>query len=309
MKKVFLFISGTIFCSVLFAQAPQGISHQAVIRNSLNEVVTNTTVGIRVSILQGSPTGTVVYKETQAPVSNANGLITYIIGQGVVETGVFDTIDWSNGPYFLKTEADPDGGTNYTITGTTQLLSVPFALHAKTAENLTNTEMIPSGAIIMWSGNPASIPAGWQLCDGTNGTPDLRDRFVVGAGSSYSVGNSGGASTVTLSVSEMPSHNHGDTGNTNDGHTHSGWTDMSYQSHNHQMSVEGPGWAYFGGGFGTNGVVNRGGWTDGANTNHQHSFQTGSPSTGHAHSIPSQGGGLAHENRPPYFALCFIMKN
>jgi uncharacterized protein (TIGR02145 family) len=139
MKKGLFFITGILFCSLLWAQAPQGISHQAVIRNSSNEVITNSPVGIRVSILQGTETGTVVYRETHSPVSNSNGLITYIIGKGVVGAGVFGEIDWSNGPYFLKTEADPAGGTSYSITGVTEILSVPYALHANSAENITGT--------------------------------------------------------------------------------------------------------------------------------------------------------------------------
>jgi uncharacterized protein (TIGR02145 family) len=135
MKRITLVFSFIIFCSMLMAQAPQGISHQAVIRNSSNEVVTNSTIGIRVSILQGTPTGTVVYRETHTPVSNANGLITYVIGQGAVETGQFDTIKWANGPYFLQTEADPAGGTTYTISGTTQILSVPYAYYSDNSAN------------------------------------------------------------------------------------------------------------------------------------------------------------------------------
>lgn len=136
MKKIIFFLTSMIICSMLYAINPQdGISHQAVIRNSSNELVINSTVGIRVSILQGSATGTVVYRETHTPLSNANGLITYIIGQGVVEIGQFDTIDWAKKPYFLKTEADPAGGTTYTISGTTQMLSVPFALYANNSAN------------------------------------------------------------------------------------------------------------------------------------------------------------------------------
>jgi uncharacterized protein (TIGR02145 family) len=141
MKKIIFFLLGILFCSLLKAQVPQGISHQAVIRNSLNEIVTNSTIGIRVSILQGSPTGTVVYMETHTPVSNANGLITYIIGQGVVGTGDFNTIDWSTGSYYLKTEADPTGGSNYTITGTSQLLSVPYALYASNINLIKNGKL------------------------------------------------------------------------------------------------------------------------------------------------------------------------
>jgi hypothetical protein len=88
---------------------------------------------MQISILQGSSTGTVVYTETQTPTTNANGLVSIEIGGGAG----FSTIDWANGPYFIKTETDPTGGTTYSITGTSQLLSVPYALHAKTAESIT----------------------------------------------------------------------------------------------------------------------------------------------------------------------------
>lgn len=117
----------------LFSQAPQKMSYQAVIRNASNTLVANQAVGMRVSILQGSPGGSAVYQETQSPVSNINGLVSIEIGAGTVVSGTFSAIDWSAGPYFVKTETDPAGGTNYTISGTTQLLSVPYALHANSA--------------------------------------------------------------------------------------------------------------------------------------------------------------------------------
>ncbi len=119
------------------AQAPNKMSYQAVIRNSSNALVTNIAVGIQISILQGSASGTAVYVETQTPTSNANGLVSLEIGNGTVVTGNFAIINWANGPYFIKTNTDPTGGTSYTITGTSQLLSVPYALHSKTAESVT----------------------------------------------------------------------------------------------------------------------------------------------------------------------------
>ena len=115
------------------------MSYQAVIRNSSEALVTNTTVGMQISILQGSASGTAVYVETQSPTTNANGLISIKIGDGTVQSGDFTNIEWANGPYFIKTETDPAGGTDYTITGTSQLLSVPYALHAKTAESVSGT--------------------------------------------------------------------------------------------------------------------------------------------------------------------------
>ncbi|MCC6383714.1 MAG: DUF1566 domain-containing protein, partial [Bacteroidia bacterium] len=114
-------------------------SYQAVIRNASNNLVVNQSVGMQISILQGSASGTAVYVETQTPSSNANGLVSIEIGAGNVVSGSFTAINWANGPYFIKTETDPAGGTTYSITGTSQLLSVPYALHAKTAESVTGT--------------------------------------------------------------------------------------------------------------------------------------------------------------------------
>ncbi|CAI8182503.1 MAG: Uncharacterised protein [Formosa sp. Hel1_33_131] len=122
--------------STLQAQSPEKMSYQAVIRNSSDVLVTSQAVGMQLSILQGSATGTAVYVETQTPDTNSNGLVSLEIGIGTT-TDDFSTIDWSAGPYFIKTETDLAGGTNYTITGTSQLLSVPYALHAKTAETVT----------------------------------------------------------------------------------------------------------------------------------------------------------------------------
>ena len=113
------------------------MSYQAVIRNNSNQLVTNTQVGMQISVLQGSASGTAVYVETQTPTTNANGLLSVEIGAGTMVIGDFTTIDWANGPFFLKTETDPTGGTSYSITGASQLLSVPYALHAKTAETVT----------------------------------------------------------------------------------------------------------------------------------------------------------------------------
>ena len=126
MKRILTILAVVLLTASVFAQAPQKMSYQAVIRNSSNALVISHTVGMKISILQGSSTGTAVYTETQTPTTNANGLVTIEIGSGAG----FNTIDWSNGTYFIKTETDPAGGTTYTIEGTSQLLSVPYALYA-----------------------------------------------------------------------------------------------------------------------------------------------------------------------------------
>lgn len=130
MKKLYtLFLSSLLSISA-FAQAPEKMSYQAVVRDAGNNLVASSSVGMQISILQGSPSGTAVYVETQTPTSNTNGLVTVEIGGGTLVSGDFSTIDWANGPYYIQTETDPTGGTSYTITGTSQLLSVPYALHA-----------------------------------------------------------------------------------------------------------------------------------------------------------------------------------
>ena len=118
------------------AQAPQKMSFQSIVRNSSGVLVTNHSVGLRLSILQGSISGTAVYVETQTATSNANGLVTLQIGGGTVVSGTFSSIDWSAGPYYIKSEIDPTGGTSYGVVGTTQLLSVAYALYANTAGSL-----------------------------------------------------------------------------------------------------------------------------------------------------------------------------
>lgn len=136
MKKIFLVLAVLITANV-FAEAPQKMSYQAVIRNANNQLVINQQVGIRFSILSGSITGTAVYVEKQTPNTNNAGTISVEIGGGTIVSGSFSSIDWASGTYFIKTETDPLGGTNYSIIGTSQLLSVPYALHAKTAESIT----------------------------------------------------------------------------------------------------------------------------------------------------------------------------
>ncbi len=132
--KTKLLLCGMLLCgATLFAQAPQKFSYQAVVRNTSGTLVVSSAVGIRISLLQGSASGTAVYVETQTVNTNANGLLSMKIGEGTVVSGDMATIDWGNGPYFLKSETDPTGGTNYTIIGTTEMMSVPYALYAETS--------------------------------------------------------------------------------------------------------------------------------------------------------------------------------
>ena len=185
-----LIVFGGIVTS--FAQAPEKMTYQAVIRNASDALVANTAVGTQVSILQSSPTGIAVYIERHTPTTNVNGLATFEIGAGTVVAGNFAAIDWSNGPYYLKSETDPTGGTTYTISATTQLLSVPYALHAKSAEtaltdlvddadnNPTNeiqTLSVNGQDLTISGGNTITLPAG-----GGNTLDQAYDQGGAGAG-------------------------------------------------------------------------------------------------------------------------------
>jgi len=136
MKKLIFLIALLCFGVAVLAQSPDLMSYQAIIRNASNQLIVNAPIGVRVSILQGSATGTVVFRETYNPnpTTNSNGLLGLNIGSGLSIIGSFAQVNWSQGPYFVQVEADPTGGTNYSISSVSQLLSVPYALHAKTAE-------------------------------------------------------------------------------------------------------------------------------------------------------------------------------
>jgi len=140
-----------LISSSIIAQTPQKLSYQAVVRNTSGVLASGQTVGMRISILQGSATGTAVYVETHKTTTNVNGLATVIIGAGSVVSGNFATIDWASGTYYLRTETDPDGGSSYNIAGTSQLLSVPYALNSKTSESVADNSVtsakIADGAV------------------------------------------------------------------------------------------------------------------------------------------------------------------
>ena len=136
MKKVYTLFTALFIALNVFSQSPNKISYQAVVRNASGVLMSNQIAGFRISILQGATTGSSVYTETHTSTTNVNGLVSIEIGGGTAQNGTFNNIDWANGPFFIKTETDPTGGANYTITGTSQLLSVPYALHAKTAESI-----------------------------------------------------------------------------------------------------------------------------------------------------------------------------
>ena len=152
----------------------------------------------------------------------------------------------------------------------------------------------------MWSGASDAIPSGWLLCNGENNTPDLRNRFIVGAGSRYSVGNTGGSDSVTLTTEQMPSHSHGNTFEIDI----SNLKCASAGKHSHTVT----------GAYDWVNVTTGAGATPPRDSRAMNTSEAGAHThkiTGDASitgSISNTGGGQSHENRPPYYALCFIMK-
>ena len=188
MKKIFSILAGLLLTASVFAQAPQKMSYQAVIRNSSKALITATPVGMKISILKGSATGTAVYVETQTASTNANGLVSVEIGSGTVVTGTFAGIDWAAGPYFIKSETDPTGGTGYTIVGTNELMSVPYALFS------ANGTPGATGAAGSSGANGAQGPIGLTGATGAQGPIGLTG--PAGNGVSISVGAIGGSSNA-----------------------------------------------------------------------------------------------------------------
>ncbi|MDJ1499539.1 tail fiber domain-containing protein [Xanthocytophaga agilis] len=136
MKKIgFIVLLFWIITGYSLAQAPKSVNYQAIARDASGNPIPNKTVGIQLSILQGATNGTVVYVETHQPVTDDFGLFTLGIGTGSPTTGTLATVPWEKNPLFLKVEVDPEGGTNYTLSGISQLVSVPYALYADKAGN------------------------------------------------------------------------------------------------------------------------------------------------------------------------------
>ena len=178
---LFLCVAGLVS-----AQDSTGISFQALVQSDVGST-SNTTIGVRLSILRDSSTGPSVYTERQTPMSNQYGMITLEIGTGTAESGTFGDIDWSTGRYFIKSEIDPAGGTNYSITGTYEQLSVPYAFFAREAgsapragkaesvsvrvSDTGDTLFVGSGGqfvVIPGISPPPSLPDGYVACDPAN---------------------------------------------------------------------------------------------------------------------------------------------
>lgn len=174
-KILTLFIALTSF-SFLQAQAPEAINYQAAVRNSGGEAIKSTNVGVQISIIADSINGNSVYTETFTSTTSSTGILNLQIGKGAVSSGVFSSIDWSATTYYVQLSLDIQGGTNYTTVGTTQLVSVPYALFSKTTGSckaVTKTQRnlmknIDAGTLIFCTNCGTSGEL--QIYNGTNWT-------------------------------------------------------------------------------------------------------------------------------------------
>ncbi|MCF8223147.1 MAG: hypothetical protein K9J25_08350 [Bacteroidales bacterium] len=160
MKKIYSLLPLLLFSVLAIAQSPQSFNYQAIVRDVSGNALVDQAVGVQISILQGSAGGTAVYVERFTPTTNDYGLINIQVGAGAVQSGTFNTIDWANGPYFLKTEIDDTGGTTYTKMGTNKLISVPYALYAETADNLEIDGQTEGDLLYYISNEWKSLPKG-----------------------------------------------------------------------------------------------------------------------------------------------------
>ena len=190
MKNQLTLLIALLFSSILLlAQAPEGINYQTVVRDASGNILASQTIGAQFVLHQGTPTGTAVYTETWSKTTNAYGIIDFVLGTGTT-TDDFSTIDWSAGPFYLETRIDVSGGTTYQSMGTTQLMSTPYALHAKSAELVDDADADPLNEIqdLTLTGTELSITDG-STVDLANITDD--GDWVVSSGTNYTNTNEG----------------------------------------------------------------------------------------------------------------------
>lgn len=234
-----------------------------------------------------------IVAEGGGPVTIGDGYIDGLTGTPVTGTRAVSK-NYADGAYLKKAGDTATGDLsmgNHKLTGLADP-TAPGDAASKSYVDASLSSGVPPGVIALWSGAANAIPSGWHLCDGTEGTPDLRDRFVVGAGGSYSVGDTGGSDTVTLTVAQMPVH----------GHSAGSLYTSSAGSHSHSYTGKFADDGRYGISNGANDVVSslrEDTYTTGSGGSHTHDIYG---------SLSSAGSGESHENRPPYYALCYIMK-
>lgn len=281
------FLSANLDESTILNTSNSTIAYQGYLLDSSGNPVANS-LNMTFRFYEAPAGGTPLWSETHNNVPVNEGLFSVLLGG---TSSIPPQLFAENVDLWLGITV----GTDEEMIPRDKIASVPLAMS-------TTLSPIPSGAIIMWSGSIATIPEGWLLCDGNSGTPDLRNRFVVGAGDSYSVGSVGGSASVALTVSQLPSHAHTGSSGPAGAHTHTASSSTQNGPEFSQSSTHGGGDVYYGMG------------TIHYNNNqrlgtHSHTITVnGVGDHTHSISIGTTGDGQAHENRPPYYSLAYICK-
>jgi microcystin-dependent protein len=284
MKKYLLLILALTSVATLYAQV--GFNNPAPHPNSIVDLTANDK-GLLV------PRLTTAQRDAMTLVLDASAQSLLVYDTDLQGFYFYRAGNWYSLNEWVKTA----GSNNVSLAGNASVTGTMSAgTVSATTLNVTgfaNNALVPSGSILIWSGLLTSIPAGWALCDGgTNPDgsirPDLRDRFVVGAGGSYARNSQGGVNSVSLLPSQMPSHSHGIS--TDGDHSHNIAAQWGGDDNNHSNLIALA--------AGDKGMFD---------LDRNFTFTSGS-SGSHSHTISNSGGGLAHENRPPYWALAYIMK-
>ncbi|WP_282784738.1 phage tail protein [Phaeodactylibacter xiamenensis] len=316
------------FTSHTIAQSPQQFSCQGVVRDASAHLISNATIGVQITIRQGGAAGANVFQETHSTVTNGAGIFAIEIGTGQTENGSLSAINWEMGPFFIEQAIDLAGGNNYSLTSTTELLSVPYTLYASkvdranqvavadTAAGVSNAGLLglSIGTVMLFAGDDTTVPNGWLLCDSTAydttaysalysligsayGTapagkfrvPDLRGRGPMGFDPNQTefetLGKTGGSNTHTLTLSELPAHDHG-------GAQEAG-------SHRHNVGTRG---------FFISMTLASVSTKPGGNGSASGFKSTRPNDQTHSHSVSSQGSSNAHNNLQPYYTINFIIK-
>lgn len=198
MKKTLLSFAAAAVAIGIYgsaaAQAPPFFNYQGIARNSAGAPLANQAIGMRLSIIEGSSSGTPMYVETRTVTTNAYGLYNVAIGAGTPVTGTLATVNFATGSKFIKVELDPAGGTAYTDLGATQLLSVPYSLHAATAASATAPTLTLTGNSLTAGGNSVTLPGGGGVSGTANNIPKFATATTLGPsqindnGSSVTIG-------------------------------------------------------------------------------------------------------------------------
>ena len=260
------------------------ISYQGRLADSSGNPINTSGVGMQFRLYNTDIGGSPLWEESHTAVPVEDGLFHVLLGS---TNPIPVSLLANNSTLWLGVTV----GSDSEMTPREQIASVPYAMIASTVPDGSITEdklapglsLIPPGTIVMWSGSLAEIPDGWALCDGTNGTPDLTDRFILSVSASEDPGETGGSHTKTLSVSNLPSHTHSFTTDSAGAHDHSLYISGSAPAHPTGAKMEANGDDY-GGHIGSAGAHTHSGTTD------------------------ATGSGSSFDIRPKYYKLAFIMR-